>query len=206
LATYASPEAQIAAIADDIAYDAHDLDDGVRAGLFSVEDLAEVAELNGILRDIHTRHPGLDPSRRVHELIRRLIARMIDDVIAESNRRFAAAAPRSVEDVRRAGTPMIAFSAGSADADRAIKDFLLPRMYRHSRILTVMEAAQGVVADLFAHYFAHPERMPPDWVQDVGSLDEHDLARRIADFIAGMTDRYALVEHARYFDSTPELV
>jgi dGTPase len=206
LATYPVPEAQIAAIADDIAYDAHDLDDGLRAELFGLEDVAAVDALGDILREVDLRYPGLDPPRRVHELIRRLIARMIDDVIAESARRFAAARPRSVEEVRSAGTPMVAFSEPSAEADRAIKHFLLPRMYRHARILRVMEAAQRVVAELFAHYFAHPESMPADWGEDVECLEERGRARRIADFIAGMTDRYALIEHARHFDSTPELV
>src|SRR6266849_4768054 len=132
LANYPGPEAQIAAIADDIAYDAHDLDDGLRAELFGLEDLAAVAALEDILRDIDLRYPRLDTARRVHELIRRLIARMIDDVIAESTRRFAAAAPRSVDDVRRAVTPMIAFSGPLAEADRAIKRVLLPRMYRQA--------------------------------------------------------------------------
>src|SRR5437879_5680078 len=145
LANYPGPEAQIAAIADDIAYDAHDLDDGLRAELFGLEDLAAVAALEDILRDIDLRYPRLDTARRVHELIRRLIARMIDDVIAQSTRRFAAAAPGSVDDVRRAATPVIAFSGPLAEADRAIKRFLLPRMYRHARILRVMEAAQRVV-------------------------------------------------------------
>jgi dGTPase len=206
LATYPGPEAQIAAIADDIAYDAHDLDDGLRAGLFGLEDLAAVAALEDILRGIDLRYPRLDTARRVHELIRRLIARMIDDVIAESARRFATAAPRSVDDVREAGAPMIGFSGPLAELDRAIKHFLLPRMYRHARILRIMEAAQRVVADLFAHYFAHPEKMPADWAQGLDCLDERGRARRIGDFIAGMTDRYALMEHARHFDSTPELV
>jgi dGTPase len=206
LATYAGPEAQVAAIADDIAYDAHDLDDGLRAELFALEDLAAVAALDDILRDIDARYSRLDPARRVHALIRRLIARMIEDVVAESDGRFAAAGSRSVEDVRGAGTPMIAFSGSLAEADRAIKQFLLPRMYRHARILRVMEAAQRVVADLFAHYLAQPERMPADWAQGLDRLDDGGRARRIADFIAGMTDRYALIEHARNFDSTPELV
>ena len=101
---------------------------------------------------------------------------------------------------------MIAFSGPSAEVDRSIKHFLLPGMYRHARILRIMEAAQRVVADLFAHYFAHPEKMSADWAQGLDYLDERARARRIADFIAGMTDRYALIEHARHFDSTPELV
>jgi dGTPase len=206
LATYAAPEAQVAAIADDIAYDAHDLDDGLRAELFGLGDLPEVPALGDILREIDVRYPRLDPARRVHELIRRLIARMIEDVVAESTRRFVATNAPSVDDVREAGMPMIAFSESVAGADRDIKQFLLPRMYRHARILRVMEAAQRVVAELFAYYFAHPKSMPADWAQGLDCLDEGGRARRIADFIAGMTDRYALIEHARHFDSTPELV
>ena len=206
LATYSGAEAQIAAIADDIAYDAHDLDDGLRAELFGLADLAAVPALAGILADVDERYPGLDAPRRVHELIRRLIGRLIDDVVAESTRRFAAAAPRSVEDVRAAATPMIGFSAGMAETEAAIKRFLLPRMYRHARILRVMDEAQRVVADLFASYFAQPQSMPADWAEGLDCLDEAARARRIADFIAGMTDRYALHEHARHFDSTPELV
>jgi dGTPase len=206
LATYAGPEAQAAAIADDIAYDAHDLDDGVRAGLFALEDLAAVPALEAILRDILARYPRLDPPRRVHELIRRLIGNLIDDVVAESGRRFAAAAPRSVEEVRTAGKPLVGFSEPWAEIDRAIKQFLLPRMYRHARILRIMGAAQRVIADLFANYVAHPETMPAEWAEAWDRLDEGARARRVADFIAGMTDRYALGEHARLFDSTPELV
>jgi len=206
LATFAAPEAQAAAVADDIAYDAHDLDDGLRAELFGLDDLGEVTVLADTLREIDLRYPRLDPARRVHELIRRLIARMIEDVVAESTRRFAVAGARSVDDVRGAGTPMIAFSESVAEEDRSIKQFLLPRMYRHVRVLRVMETAQRVVADLFGHYAARAETMPPDWAQGLNRLDEGGRARRIADFIAGMTDRYALIEHARHFDSTPELV
>ncbi len=206
LAIYAGPEAQAAALADDIAYDAHDLDDGLRAGLFALDEVAAVPALDAILRDIGSKYPRLDPARRVHELIRRLIGKLIDDAVAESGRRFAKAAPRSVEEVRAAGSAMVGFSEAWAEADRAIKLFLLPRMYRHARILRIMDAAQRVVADLFAHYVAHPQTMPAEWAQAVDCTDGDGRARRVADFIAGMTDRYALSEHARLFDSTPELV
>ena len=206
LATFPAAEAQIAALADDIAYDAHDLDDGVRADLFGIEDVAQITELAEILGAIDRRFPHLDAAHRIHELIRRLIARMIEDVIAESSRRFAAASPRSADEVRAAGRPMIAFSRAAAELDRSIKQFLLPRMYQHERILRVMRAAQAVVADLFAHYLAHPDAMPSEWQREIESLDEGGRARHVADFIAGMTDRYALIEHARHFDSTPELV
>jgi dGTPase len=204
--SYPSAEAQCAGIADDIAYDAHDIDDGLRADLFGLQDLAEVPIVAELMRSVGERYVRLDPARLVHELIRRLIGRLIDDVIAESDRRLAAAAPRCADDVRGAATPMVEFSAEMAEMDRAIKAFLLPRMYRHERIMRIMGAAQDVVRDLFAHYLAHPEHLPAEWAQDLATADAAARALRVADFVAGMTDRYALIDHARHFDSTPELV
>src|SRR5260370_89309 len=193
------------AIADDIAYDAHDLDDGLRAGLFALEDLAEVPLIRDILRQIRKEHPTLDPSRLVHELVRRLITRMIEDVTAETGARLRALAPRSADDVRHAAHPVGAFSSAMAESDRAIKGFLYPRMYRHDRIMRIMGDAEGLVCALFARYLEQPDDMPAEWAQIVDSGDAAARSRHIADFIAGMTDRYALMEHARLFDSTPEL-
>jgi dGTPase len=141
----------------------------------------------------------------VHELVRRLITRMIEDVIAESSRRLQALLPCSAQEVREAGAPVIAFSPAMAAADAAIKGFLRPRMYRHPRIARIMGDAEGVVRDLFSHFSARPDDMPAEWAHGLSGADEAGRARRLADFIAGMTDRYALIEHARYFDSTPEL-
>jgi dGTPase len=203
--SFASAEAQIAAIADDIAYDAHDIDDGLRAGLFVLEDLAEVPLIRDILGDIRHQHPALDPSRLVHELVRRLITQMIEDVIAETGARLRALAPRAADDVRHAAHPVGAFSPAMAEADRAIKGFLYPRMYRHDRIMRIMGDAERLVGALFARYLDRPDDMPAEWVQIVDSGDAAARSRHIADFIAGMTDRYALMEHARLFDSTPEL-
>jgi dGTPase len=203
--SFASAEAQIAAIADDIAYDAHDIDDGLRAGLFALEDLAEVPLIRDILRQIRKEHPTLDPSRPVHELVRRLITRMIEDVIAETDARLRALAPRSADDVRHAAHPVGAFSPAMAEADRAIKGFLYPRMYRHDRIMRIMGDAERLVCALFARYLDRPDDLPAEWAQIVDSGDAAGRSRHIADFIAGMTDRYALMEHARLFDSTPEL-
>jgi dGTPase len=203
--SFASAEAQIAAIADDIAYDAHDIDDGLRAGLFALEDLAEVPLIRDILRQIRKEHPTLDPSRLVHELVRRLITQMIEDVTAETGARLRALAPRSADDVRHAAHPVGAFSPAMAEADRAIKGFLYPRMYRHHRIMRIMGDAEGLVCALFARYLEQPDDMPAEWAQIVDSGDAAARSRHIADFIAGMTDRYALMEHARLFDSTPEL-
>jgi len=203
--SFASAEAQIAAIADDIAYDAHDIDDGLRAGLFALEDLAEVPLIRDILRQIRNQHPTLDPSRLVHELVRRLITQMIEDVIAETGARLRALAPRSADDVRHAAHPVGAFSPAMGEADRAIKGFLYPRMYRHDRIMRIMGDAERLVCALFARYRDRPDDMPAEWAQIVDSGDAAARSRHIADFIAGMTDRYALMEHARLFDSTPEL-
>jgi dGTPase len=199
--SFAGVEAQVAALADDIAYDAHDIDDGLRAALFALDDLDRVPFVADVLGAIRGEHPRLDPGRLVHELIRRLITLMIEDVIAETRRRLAMLAPRSVDDVREAQAPVGAFSPAMADADRAIKGFLYPRMYRHERIMRIMGDAERVVCDLFERYSEHPEDIPVDWAQS----GESDRARLIADFIAGMTDRYALVEHARLFATTPEL-
>ena len=201
--TQASAEAQAAAIADDIAYDAHDIDDGLRAGLFALSDLADVPLLGALLGDIATAHPGLDPARVAHEVIRRLITRMIEDVAAASDARLAAVS--SLEAVRTASSAMVGFSPEMAAADRSIKTFLFPRMYRHPRVYAVMDAARGVVCDLFAHFLHAPETMPADWNQGLAGAPAAAIARRAGDFIAGMTDNFALAEHARFFDSTPEL-
>ena len=175
----------------------------MRAELFTLDDLTDVPLIRDILDDVRARNPRLDPSRLVHELMRRLITRMIEDVIAETGSRLRALAPRTADDVRHATAPVGAFSAAMAEADRAIKGFLYPRMYRHPRIMRIMGDAERVVCDLFAHYSAKPEDIPAEWAQSGDS--EAARLRRIADFIAGMTDRYALVEHARLFASTPEL-
>jgi dGTPase len=198
---YPSAEAQAGAIADDIAYDAHDIDDGLRAQMFALDDLAALPLIGDILAEIDLATPGVEPARRVHELVRRLIARMIEDVIGHSERLIGPPAPSSVEHIRRAGRPVVAFSPVMAAADRAIKAFLFPRMYRHPRIVRIMDDAQAVVADLFGHYIRCPHDLP--WRD--APADASMRARQIAHFIAGMTDRYALSEHARLFDSTPEL-
>ena len=202
--SYASAEAQVAALSDDIAYDAHDIDDGLRADLFTLEDISAVPLVGGILADIDREHPGLETARRAHELVRRIITRMIEDVITECGRRVAMLKPRSAADVREAPRPIVGFSPAMDKADRDIKGFLYPRMYRHDRVMRVMDDAEGVVRELFDHYSATPADLPEEWREGIGANDS-DYARRIADYIAGMTDRYALIEHARYFEKTPEL-
>jgi len=199
-----SVEAQVAALSDDIAYDAHDIDDGLRADLFTLDDIATVGIVGDIVRGIDAQHPGIEVNRRVHEVVRRLITRMIEDVIAETERRAAAHKP-SLAEVSKAVGPLIAFSPAMEKADAAIKGFLSPRMYRHARVMRVMDDAEKVVRDLFAHYVETPADLPAEWAQAVALTDESARACHIADYIAGMTDRYALVEHAKYFKQTPEL-
>ncbi len=205
LATFASAEAQAAAIADDIAYDAHDIDDGLRAGLLTVEGLAEVPFLADIMAAIDRAHPGVSGPRQINEIVRRVITRMIEDVIAESLRRIDAAAPASAEAVRRLGHPLIGFSGGLAAADTAVKAHLKQHVYRHERVMSVMRAAERVVERLFERYVGDPAALPDDWRPRAEDADPVRRARRIADFLAGMTDRYALREHKRLFDAWPDL-
>ncbi|MGQ4272635.1 deoxyguanosinetriphosphate triphosphohydrolase [Terrihabitans sp. B22-R8] len=195
-----SAEAQAAAIADDIAYDAHDLDDGLRAGLFKVDDLRGVAFLGDLLDEIACLWPHLDESRTIHELVRRVITRFVEDAINEGARRLRHHAPKSAQAVRAASEPMIAFSPAISAADLDIKTFLFAHMYRHSRVERVMADAQAIVRDLHGRYCADPHEMPQEW--RIAGTNE---SRVVADFIAGMTDRYAIQEHRRLFDATPDL-
>ena len=203
--SFASAEAQVAAVADDIAYDAHDIDDGLRAKLFQLDDLASVPLPGRIIGEIRAAYPVLDHDRLIHEVVRRLIGLLIDDVVAETAARLAKLAPRSADDVRRAAAPVGGFSSETGQADHAIKKFLEARMYRHPRVIKVMEQAAAVVRELFARYQMRPQDLPPEWTKGLTGLDDARRARYISDFIAGMTDRYALAEHTRLFDSTPEL-
>jgi len=203
--TYASSEAQVAALSDDIAYDAHDIDDGLRADLFTLDDISEVSLVGNILREIDAKHPNIEPARRVHETVRALITRMIEDVIGETGRRVAMLNPRSAAEVRDAPRPIVGFSPAMEKADREIKGFLYPRMYRHDRVMRVMADAERVVRDLFAHYTEAPADLPQEWGEGIVGSDVSKRIRQVADYIGGMTDRYALVEHAKYFRETPEL-
>jgi dGTPase len=199
----ASLEAQVAGLADDIAYDAHDIDDGLRAGLFVVDDLNDVPAIERIIAEIDKAYPGLDEARRGAELVRELISSLIGDVAAEAARRLRLAAPASADAVRALDQPMAAFSPAMVEIEETIKAFLYRRMYRHLRVMEIMGDAEKIVADLFGHYLANPEELPPGWLPQGSAADE--IARRIGDFIAGMTDRFALSEHRRIFDSTPDL-
>ncbi|MFG1392566.1 deoxyguanosinetriphosphate triphosphohydrolase [Xanthobacter agilis] len=203
--SHAGPEAQVAALADDIAYDVHDLDDGIRARMFTLDELEPLPLVGEALREVRTRYPGIDMPRTVNEVLRRVITRLILDVVRQGEAAATDSAVASADQVRRLGRTLITFSPEMAQAEKALKGFLYPHMYRHERVNRVMAEAQRVVRELFTHFMAVPQDMPPSWQQDLESLDETRRARRVTDYIAGMTDRYALDQHARFFDTTPDL-
>lgn len=200
LDTWPSAEAQVAAISDDIAYNAHDLDDGLRAGLFDVEDLSDLPLIGPCIRDVREKYPDLEPGRMRHESIRRVTDRMVNDLLAESRRRIADTAPQTPDDVRRQTNALVGFSAEMSQSDRELKAFLMERMYRHFRVNRMTGKARNVVTDLFDVLHAAPDRLPNGWRDAAEAVDEVARARLVADYIAGMTDRFALDEHRRLCD------
>ncbi|HEV8678055.1 MAG TPA: deoxyguanosinetriphosphate triphosphohydrolase [Stellaceae bacterium] len=200
LDTFPGPEAQIAALADDIAYNNHDIDDGLRAGLFSVADLAEVPLVGAMVAEVARRYPAIDESRLIHEVIRRLIDRMVRDLVTETRRRLVESGVKSVDEVRERREPVASFSAEMRDHDRALKRFLYTRMYRHYRVNRMSSKARRVVHELFQLFLAEPECLPGEWRALTGG-GAGETARVVADYLAGMTDRFALDEHRRLFDT-----
>ncbi len=200
---YASAEAQVAALADDVAYLNHDIDDGLRAGLITLDDLAKVPLASGIVAQ--ARALSSDEPRVVYEVTRRMIGVMIADLVAQSRRHLQALDPQSPDDVRAAGRAVIGFSAPMFDDLKQIRAFLFERVYRSGRVNKTMQAAEAIVRDLFRRYVADHASLPATWREGAEGLDEHRHGRVIADFVSGMTDRYALAEHRRLFDATPEL-
>ncbi|MCO5057612.1 MAG: deoxyguanosinetriphosphate triphosphohydrolase [Rhizobiaceae bacterium] len=202
---YAGIEAQCAAIADDIAYNAHDIDDGLRSGLLTLDMLEDVPFTAAILSQVRARYPGLDPVRAGHELMRRQITAMVEDVIATAQKNLDEIRPRGPEDVHDAGRALVCFSAEMAAREKALKTFLYANLYRHPEVVEVRRSAERIVADLFDRYFDNPRLMPEGWREGLDRADDRIKARDVADFLAGMTDTYALKEHRRLFDHTPEL-
>jgi dGTPase len=201
LDTHAGPEAQVASLADDIAYNNHDIDDGLRAGLFAIADLKDVPLVGPMFHEVAQKYPGLEEPRLIHESIRRMIDRMVRDLVGETRARLADAGVKSADDVRALGRPIAAFSAAMRDNDRALKRFLYERMYRHYRVNRMSHKARRVVRELFQLFLAEPECLPSEWRVAAICGDAAARARTIADYLAGMTDRFALDEHRRLFDT-----
>ena len=203
LGAFASAEAQAAAIADDIAYNAHDLDDGLRAGLIRLDDLIDVPLAGGFVAELP--RAGLELQRAIYEVNRRMISAMIEDAVRELRVRLAALAEQSLAGVRAASEPVIANSAQRRAEAQGLKDYLFASVYRHARVMTVMTAAETVVRELFERYVGDPAELPGPWRAAAEREGQAGRATVVADFVAGMTDRYALGEHRRLFDATPDL-
>ena len=202
-------EAQIAALADDIAYVNHDIDDALRAGLFSVDDLVGAPLVGPMAQAVTDRYGRLELGRFIGETVHRLMTALVEDVLAESRRRLAEANPHSVEAVRWLSSGVIGFSAGMGENMgeklACLKDFLFARMYRHPRVMESMEVSKRIVAELFATLSDNPDLLPPDWNAAVSGASGTRSARVVRDYIAGMTDRFAILEHRRIFGSDIDL-
>jgi dGTPase len=201
LDTYPGAEAQVAALADDIAYNNHDIDDGLRAGLFAVGDLADVPLVGPVFQEVSSHYPQIEEPRLIHEAIRRLIDRMVVDLIGETRERLADSGVRSADEVRALRAPLVEFSAEMRRNNRSLKEFLLERMYRHYRVNRMSSKARRVMHDLFTLYLAEPQCMPSEWRGLAAGPDDPRTARVAADYLAGMTDRFALEEHHCLFDT-----
>jgi dGTPase len=204
LDSWPSAEAQVAALSDDIAYNNHDVDDGLQAELFTLKDLEDVALIGPILFDAGRDYPGLDPRLLRLEAVRRMIGAMVDDVLTETHRRAQALGVQSADDVRALGEPLVAFSP-SMSADLAkLREFLHARMYRHFRVNRTRSQARRILAELFALFLAEPDVLPDLWRGQAEAKYAQDgdagRARIVCDYVAGMTDRYAIEEHRKLFN------
>ena len=197
LHTFASAEAQVAALSDDIAYNNHDVDDGLQAGLFTLDDLADIPLIGPVVRSVRADWPELEPRLTRLEAVRRMIGEMVGDVVAETRRRVAEAGVRSAEDVRALGRPLVAFSPAMYEDLGRLRAFLFARMYRHHRVNRTRSAARRILRELFALYMDEPDVLPPAWLARTQGADELKRARVVCDYVAGMTDRFAIEEHRR---------
>ncbi len=200
LHTFASAEAQSAALADDIAYNNHDLQDGLRAGLFTTDEIRALPIVGPAFAEVDAKYPGLDPARRHHEALRRVFGAMVEDVLQTSQTRLDALAPNTVQDIRNAPSAVIRFSPGMWAALKEIRAFLFTRMYRAPSVMEMRAQVTGVIRDLFPAFMNDMTLLPDEWKRDVAAArDEQARARLVGDYIAGMTDRFALQTHARLF-------
>jgi dGTPase len=199
LDTFASAEAQVAALADDIAYNNHDVDDGLQAGLFDVADLAAVPLIGPALETVRRDYPGIDVRMMRLEAVRRMIGVMVDDVIAETERRAAGKGVASAEAVRRLGEPLVTFSPDMAEDLARLRSFLYERMYRHYRVNRTRSQARRLLREMFDLFMAEPDVLPGGWWDLAERVEGAERARVVCDYIAGMTDRFAIEEHRRLF-------
>jgi len=207
LDTHSGAEAQVAALSDDIAYNNHDLHDGLRAGLFSDDEIAALPIVGDCFAEVDRLYPRLDLKRRRHEALRRVFGVMVGDVISGSKATLEEMRPGSVEEVRHLGVPVIRFTPALWQDLQAIRRFLFTRMYRAPKVNEMRTMVHGVVSDLFPFYLDAPEHLPDEWRSDVAqAADRTALARLVSDYIAGMTDRFALQSHARLIDGDPDPV
>ena len=197
LHTNASAEAQVAAVADDIAYNHHDLHDGLRADLFTEADLAELPVVGPAFAEVDYKHPGLDPDRRRHEALRRVFGVMVEDVIAVAQNRLTSLQPKSVDEIRHMDGPIIRFSKPLYQNLKAIKSFLFTRMYRAPSVVDERQLVTAMLNDLFPLFMSKPEMLPEHWRPEAFAASETDRARIVLDYVAGMTDRYAMAEWER---------
>ena len=197
LAHWPGLEAQVAALADDVAYVNHDIDDGLRAGLFAIADLAEAPLAGPHVKAVRAQYGELELSRFIGELIRRLMSALTDDVLAETRARLVAANPASTDDVRTVPHALAGFSVAMAADVQALKKFLFTRMYRHPRVIGSMSRAQAVITELFETLARKPDALPEDWGAQCGGAGDGATRRVVRDYIAGMTDNYALAEYGR---------
>jgi len=196
---FAGPEAQVAALADDIAYNNHDIDDGISAGLFSIEDMQDLPLVGDIFRSVREDYPVLDTQRTVYEAVRRLIGHWIGDLVAETRRRIAEHDPKSAADVRAMPVPLVAFSDDLERDQRALRAFLYERMYKHYKVNRMRSQAKRILKDLFDLFMAEPETLPDLWRTDAEQAAQVRRARIVCDYLAGMTDNYAIDLHQRLF-------
>ncbi|AMD59294.1 deoxyguanosinetriphosphate triphosphohydrolase [Agrobacterium pusense] len=206
IGSYASLEAQVAAIADDIAYNTHDIDDGLRAGYLTFEMLEEVPFLSGLMAQVRAKYPVLDKERFANEIMRRQITHMVEDVIGVAQQNLALLKPQRAADIRAADFTVATFSPEMAETDRQIKKLLFAHIYRHPDIMRIRAGATQIVTDLFHRYMETPAEMQSHyWVDSISGMSVAAKARHVGDYLAGMTDSYALRAHQRLFDHTPDL-
>ncbi|EJF86466.1 deoxyguanosinetriphosphate triphosphohydrolase [Candidatus Bartonella washoeensis] len=199
-------EAQCAAIADDIAYNAHDIDDGLRSHFLMIDQFENIPLTASLLRDIKQDYPKLDKTKRGYELVRRQITTMVEDVIKQSQENLTRIKPTSISDVHQAGQTIVTFSPTMTVHEKELKNFLFKNLYYHDQVLNRRNKAKCIVQKLFDYYYQNPDVMPESWHSKTAHLTDQELARLIADFLSGMTDHYALREYQRLYDRTDNVI